>query len=194
MPNWCSTTYKCVGDPKQIGEFHDALKKLQTQEEPYVENGFGKLWLGCVINFLGGDWEEENRCRGEITDYDLDGNILTLYQQTAWNEQEGFRHFIEKRFPSIKVYYQEEECGNDVYYTNDDTGHYFPDKYFLDSYEPEDNYFQNFDDLAKKIQEITGKYVSTEEEAFDAIENFMNEHEDDDDVFYSLHKFRYCEN
>ena len=96
------------------------------RKNPRVKNGFGVLWLGCIIDHLGFDWEKY-RCRGEILDYNLDGNVLTIYQDTAWCEQEGFRECIEKKYPSIKVYYRDEEPGCGVYYTNDSTGKYFPD-------------------------------------------------------------------
>ena len=63
-----------------------------------------------------------------ITDYSLDGNVLTINQETAWCEQEGVRRIIEEKFPSIKVYFMEEESGCGVFYTNDSSGDYFPER------------------------------------------------------------------
>lgn len=121
MPNWCDTTYKCVGDLKEVKELHRALKYIDKRKTTIVKNGFGKWWLGNLVTKLGGDWEKY-RCRGEITDYAIEGNVVTIYQSTAWCEQEGVRECIEKKFPSIKVYYREEEPECEVYNTNDDTG------------------------------------------------------------------------
>jgi hypothetical protein len=187
MPNWCDTTYKCVGDPKEVRSLYKIIKANDRRKNPRVKNGFGKLWLGCIINALGDDWEKL-RCRGEITDYQLDDNVLTIYQNTAWCEQEGFRECIEKKYPSIKVYYQEQEPGCDVFYTNDNSGIYFPDRYFLDSYD-DWYYWQTIEDAAKHISGIVGHEVNPTVKAIDdALEDYQQEHEDED-LFYSFHEF-----
>ena len=51
-----------------------------------------------------------------------------------------------------KVYYREEEPGCDVYYTNDDTGNYFPERYFLDCYE-EPQYWRTIEEAAKQTSQ-----------------------------------------
>ena len=192
MPNWCDTTYKCVGDPKEVRSLYKIIKANDRRKNPRVKNGFGKLWLGCIINALGDDWEKL-RCRGEITDYQLDDNVLTIYQNTAWCEQEGFRECIEKKYPSIKVYYQEQEPGCDVFYTNDSSGIYFPDRYFLDSYD-DWYYWQTIEDAAKHVSGIVGHEVEPTVKAIDeALEDYMEEHEDED-IFYSFHEFQVGDN
>ena len=109
MPNWCYTTYKCVGNSKNISQLHGALKYISRRKTSIVPNGFGKFWLGNLVTKLGGNWEDYP-CRGEIIDYSLqDKNTLMIYQNTAWAEQEGVRRIIEERFPGVKVYYQEED-------------------------------------------------------------------------------------
>ena len=188
MPNWCDTTYKCVGDLKEVRSLYKTIKANDKRKTPRVENGFGRLWLGCIINALGEDWEQL-RCRGEITDYHIDGNILTISQNTAWCEQEGFRECIEKKYPSIKVYYQEQEPGCDVFYTNDSSGLYFPDRYFLDSYD-EPLYFETIGEAAECVSDIVGHPVEATIKAIDeALDEYVEEHEDDD-IFYSFHEFK----
>ena len=118
MPNWCDTSYKCVGDLKEVKSLHKVLKYMEKRKTSILKNGFGKMWLGNLVHKLGGDWEK-SRCRGEITDFSLDGNVLTINQETAWCEQEGVRQIIEKTYPSIKVYFMEQEPGCGVFYTND---------------------------------------------------------------------------
>ena len=157
------------------------------RKRPRVNNGFGTLWLGCIIDALGEDWEQY-RCRGDITDYHLEDNILTINQNTAWCEQEGFRECIEKKYPSIKVYYQEQEPGCDVFYTNDSSGTYFPERYFLDSYD-DWYYWKKIEDAAKHVSGIVGHEVDPTVKAIDeALEDYMEEHEDED-IFYSFHEF-----
>jgi len=191
MPNWCDTTYKCVGDLKEVRSLYKIIKANDSRKMSRIKNGFGTLWLGNIIDALGDDWEK-HRCRGKILDYQLDNNILTIYQETAWCEQEGFRECIEKKFPSIKVYYREEEPGNEVYYTNDSNGTYFPDRYLLDNYD-EPLYYETIEEAAESVSGIVGHEVKATVEAIEeALNDYEKEHEDED-VFYSFHEFQICE-
>lgn len=190
MPNWADVCYKCVGDPNEVRSLYNAIKKNGKRKNPRVKNGFGTLWLGCIIDQLGGNWEKYP-CRGEITDYSLDDGILTINQNCAWCEQEGFRHFIEQTFPSIKVYYQEQESGCEVFLTN--SFEYFPEHYFLDSYEDWE-FFENLEDVAIHVSKIIGHKVETDfDKIQQALDEFVEEHEDED-LFYSLHEFQLTDN
>lgn len=74
---------------------------MEKRKTSILKNGFGKMWLGNLVHKLGGNWKEL-RCRGEITDFSLDGNVLTINQETAWCEQEGVRQIIEKTIQAFK--------------------------------------------------------------------------------------------
>ena len=134
--------------------------------------------------------QEDYRCRGEIVDYSLEGEILIITQITAWCEQEGVRRIIQEKFPGIKVYYREEEPGCEVYYTNDTTGNYFPEAYFLDSYD-EQQYFETIEEAAEKVTEIVGCTVEATVNAIqEALEKYVEQKEGEgEEVFYSLHEF-----
>ena len=187
MANCCDTTYKCVGDPKEVRSLHKIIKANEKRKTSRIKNGFGTLWLGNIVDALGEDWEKL-RCRGEITSYQLDGNVLTIYQSTAWCEQEGFREVIERKFPSIKVYYREEEPGCDVFYTNDADRIYFPERYFLDNYD-EPLYYETIEEAAESVSEIVGHDVAPTVEAIEEALNDYEEEHEDEDVFYSFHEF-----
>ena len=193
MPNWCDTSYKCVGDLKEVRKLNSVLKYMEKRKTSILSNGFGKMWLGNLVYKLGGNWEEL-RCRGEITDFSLDSNVLTINQQTAWCEQEGVREIIEKSFPSIKVYYLEQESGCEVFCTNDASGEYFPERYFLDSYEDWE-YFETLDDAAKFVSNIIGHEVEPSVDEIDkALDKYVEEHEEEnEDIFYSFHEFKVVE-
>ena len=190
MPNWCDTTYKCVGDPKEVRALHKILKYIDRRKTTIVRNGFGKWWLGNLVTKLGGKWEDYC-CRGEITGYSFDGDVLEITQYTAWCEQEGVRRIIQEKFPSIKVYYREEEPGCEVYYTNDTTGSYFPEAYFLDSYD-EQRYFETIEETAESVSEIVGCMVEATIDAIqEALEKYVEQKErSGEEVFYSLHEFK----
>ncbi|OUO01364.1 hypothetical protein [Bacteroides clarus] len=192
MPNWCDTTYKCVGEPKEVKSLYKILKYIDKRKTTIIENGFGKWWLGNLVHKLDGDWNEL-RCRGEITGYGLDGNILTIYQSTAWCEQEGVREQIERTFPGIKVYYREEEPGCGVYYTNDSSGDYFPEQYYLDSYNDDSEYFRTVEEAAGYVSGIIGKDVEPDKNSIgEALEEYMDQ-QDDKDIWYSFHEFTIVE-
>ena len=81
MPNWCLTEYKCVGDPKEVRALHKVLKYIDRRKTTIVRNGFGKWWLGNLVTKLGGKWEDYC-CRGEITGYSFDGDVLESYRRS----------------------------------------------------------------------------------------------------------------
>ena len=188
MPNWCDVVYKCIGDPKEVRSLYKIIKANDKRKTSRVKNGFGTLWIGNIIDALGEDWEKL-RCRGEIIGYHIENNLLTIYQSTAWCEQEGFRECIEKKFPSIKVYYREEEPGCDVYYTNDAERNYFPERYLLNNND-EPLYFNTIEEAAEYVFGIVNQKVEANMEAIEkALDNYEEEH-DDDDVYFSFHEFQ----
>jgi len=167
MPNWCYTTYKCVGDKKELKEFLKILKNNSNRKTSRVKNGFGTMWLGCIIDNFGFNWENY-KCRGEILDFDYDrgSNMLIINQSTAWCEQEGFRQAITQKFPNVKVYYSEEEPGCEVYGTN--SFEFFPEKYLVESYinnNDDVRYLESLDSLHSYISDILKKPIEKTEKA-----------------------------
>ena len=156
MANWCFTTYKIVGNAKEISILNNKLTYLQDMDEPLEPNGFGVLWLGCLVKLLGGDNEKIN-CRGEITEFHLneEEGVLTVITQSAWYEMAEVRRFLKQVFPSLQIYYYEEECGCEIYRTNDRTGRFFPERYILDTQEVEGTtYYDDIESLLNDASEI----------------------------------------
>jgi hypothetical protein len=188
MANQSDVVYKCIGDPKEVRSLYKIINANDKRKTSRVKNGFGTLWIGNIIDALGEDWEKL-RCRGEIIGYHIENNLLTIYQSTAWCEQEGFRECIEKKFSSIKVYYREEEPGCDVYYTNDADRNYFPERYLLNNND-EPLYFNTIEEAAEYVSGIVNQKVEANMEAIEkALDNYEEEHEDDD-VYFSFHEFQ----
>ena len=188
MANQSDVVYKCIGDPKEVRSLYKIINANDKRKTSRVKNGFGTLWIGDIIDALGEDWEKL-RCRGEIIGYHIENNLLTIYQSTAWCEQEGFRECIEKKFPSIKVYYREEEPGCDVYYTNDADRNYFPERYLLNNND-EPLYFNTIEEAAEYVSGIVNQKV---EANMTAIEKALDEYEEenkDEDVYFSFHEFQ----
>ena len=170
----------------------DELKKL---DKPRVENGFGKWWLGCIVDYLGEDWNNIS-CRGNITDAHVDDHGITLWLEMAWAESPEFRHLLERKF-GVKVYHISEEPGLAGYWTNDDTGAVFHTKYFLDTcdMDTEPEYFETIEGVADYLNRYNTLGVQvkpTEEAVCAAIEKYADEHEDEDS-FIALNKFEYVD-
>lgn len=187
MPNWCSTTYKCIGNKNEVEELNSILHKMNNRNEPVIENGFGTMWLGELVNELGKDYQKYS-CRGSITDFDYDDNeMVTIYQETAWSEQKGVRKAIEERFPSIKVYYLDEECGNDYFQTNDILGDFFPERYFLDG-EDVHEYFESIEDVSEFLNNMFGLTTTPDLEEVEMQINEYVEGYDDEDFYLNIHE------
>ena len=77
MPNWCDCTDKCVGEPKEVKSLYRVLKYIEMRKPSVVKTGFGKWWIGNLVTKLGGDWEKY-RCRGEITGYNMEDNVVII--------------------------------------------------------------------------------------------------------------------
>ena len=131
MPNWCETTYKIVGPLKSRKAFIAMLDHLNSLPEPLVPNGFGKLWLGCIVSYLGGNWEKIY-CRGKILNYRRIRGLIILDVESAWGELSETREFLASKFPDLQFYYQSEEPGMMVFTTNDNEGKYCQERYILD--------------------------------------------------------------
>ena len=189
MPNWASTSYVFKSaDEKQAQDLYNKIDSLNQMTEPLVPNGFGKLWMGCLVNLLGGDWDKVY-CRGEIIDYNLTDDYVSIECETAWDEMPEFRHFLEQQYPGSKIFYQVEECGNCVYAINDLEGLYFPDRYCLDSYDGLE-YFETIEKAAEFIGERIGKELPSDfAEIENAIDVYMEEHDNSDESWMSFHKF-----
>lgn len=193
MSNTCFTTYKVVSENKKdVTKLFKTIKRLDGRKTPLVKNGWydPKLWLGCLVKALGGD-PNKVYCRGTITFYEMEDDVLTLNTETAWAEMAETRHFIESCFPGMKIYYIEEESGCERFYTNDSEGIYFKDRYYLDGFD-DSEYFETLEEAAKYVKEIVGHDVEADFDAIDkALSDYVEEHEEDDpDCYYSFHEFK----
>ena len=176
MANWCFTTYKIVGDVKELGVLNDKLTELDAMETALVPNGFGVLWLGCLVRILGGD-EKNVYCRGEVTEFNLnkEEGVLTMCTETAWAEMDEVRHFLKKVFPSFEIYFYEEEEGCQIYRTNDKDGRFFPERYIFGNLEIEGTaYYDDTESLLEDASESFGREVKS----IDELEHIVEDTED----------------
>lgn len=188
MPNWAYTQYHAVGDKEQLQQLHSVMDELECMKEPGLhENGFGPSWLGNLVIKLGGDWEK-TYCRGYWDNLLLhDDGTVSFSVESAWDEPNEVREFIEKKFPDIKLYYQCEESGMCIFKTNDDTGQYFPEKYYLWVEDRETEYYTTIEALANEVENITrSKNLKTLDSCKKALESYSRKNHD---LCYTLEEF-----
>ena len=195
MPNWSTTDYFVIGSPKEIMDLNKKMEKLENRKKSLVKNGFGNTWLGNLVQYLGGDWEKVY-CRGEwmCRNYDKERNALTFTTETAWQEMNEWRRFIESCYKTIKILYVTEEPGCGIYQTNDKEGIFFKSKYILD-YGEDVEYFENMDQSVSFIKNLIS--VKIEEKTVNGIQKELDtyaEENEDEDLYYSFHEFEKVDN
>ena len=165
--------------------------RIENRKKSLVKNGFGNTWLGNLVNYLGGDWEKVY-CRGEwmCREYNKEKNTLTFTTETAWREMDEWRKFIESCYKTIKILYVTEEPGMEIYKTNDKDAIFFKSKYVLD-YTEDVEYFETIDQAIEFIEELIG--IKIEDKTVNgiqkAMDNYVKENEDEEDLFFSFHEF-----
>lgn len=188
MPNWAYTMYHATGDKEQMKKLHSIMSELEGMKAPGLhKNGFGSSWLGNLVIKLGGDWEKVY-CRGSWDNLLLheDGTV-SFSVESAWGELYDVRKVIEEQFPGVRLYFQCEEPGMGIYQTNDDTGHYFPEKYYLWVENGETEYYNTLEALVKEVENITGsKNLKTFDSCKKALETYSRSHSD---LCYTLEEF-----
>lgn len=174
MPNWNTSCWKVTGEHEQVEKLYAIMQELEKMPDPGLfENGFGSTWLGNLVIKLGGDWNKIY-CRGEWNYLEYRDGILTIDIESAWSDPNEVREFIEEKLPGIKIYFQSEEPGCVIYETNDDTGEYFPDRYYLwDEISLDTGYYPSLDGLLRAVEKMTGsKHLNTFSAAEKAMESY----------------------
>ena len=188
MPNWCFTTYHIKGPKESVEKVKSMLDELRNMDKPRVENGFGKLWLGCLVDYLGEDWHNID-CRGSVEAYELQNDYdLRLDTEIAWAESPSFRHLLEDKFEEIRVTHYSEEPGMAGYWTNDPD---YPDKYYLDSClsDIDSEYFGSLEEAVDYL----AKYGIKAEPTFESISHAVDEYGEEHDEYFSFHKIEYVD-
>ena len=184
MANMASVAYAIEGPWSTLDNIRQAISEAigRKDDHRYEE------YIACEI--LGIPIEEgKTRLGGEITEEpEIKDGALRISAEERWGLQD-FNELLEKHFPGIKVYWVVEECGCEVYCTNDSEGKYFPERYWVDTAQDDvyqSEYFKTEEDMYKWLNEKYG--VKSEEE----VEAWNADYEDsgaDDENFIYVHKF-----
>ena len=169
MPNWASIEYKIVGKPKQLENLYKRIDKL-------FGNHVRELWLIKIADKFNIYPPENKHIRGYINviDYNPGNDYMTIQYDGAWGEQEGFRYILEQKYKGIKIYFYEEEIGNDIYFSNDIEHIFFDFKYIVNLYDFNE-YFCDLNETLKFIKQYTGLDDINEENYNELLDEYNKE-------------------
>ena len=168
MPNWSYTNYAVTGDRKEVESLYGKMKRLEERSEPLLPNGFGKTWLGCLVKRLGKN-PQQVYCRGMWQNASLsDDGTLTFDVEHAWSRPDEVEDLIRERYPSLSIFFLEEELGMGIFQTNDAYKEHFAETVILDD-EQEGMEYCTESEALERISELKGVPVTDWEEAEDFI-------------------------
>lgn len=192
MANWCRTHFvvEC-NDKQKLQRICDAIEKCNGRPKPLIEDS-SRSWTGNIFKELGLKYESE-RCFWNESYFEDDA--LQIFEESAWSRGSSMRQLVEQindpEDPDndLVVYFRSEECGCEIYETNDTEGVYFPGRYMLDTSEDGEEYFSDFEDLSSAVAEVTGIYdCTTLGEVEKALDKYNRENEENNRWAY-VHEF-----
>ena len=131
---------------------------------------------------------KESYLRGFIEEYELDGDVIRINAEEAWGATD-FRHVLGKLMPDLTIYYIVEEAGYEVFATNDTDGKYYPERYLVDAYVKDADYYEFFE-TEKQMKSFVSSLLEKKDFTEEDIEAWNEEHEDDDSHI-NVHEFKY---
>lgn len=194
MPNWCMTTYKLVGDKEEIADLYKKLEALQTihtahyfeccecykENKPMpetppelIESTYIYLFLGSIIKCFGGDYKEV-RCSGAMNFIELlEDNVIKLDAETEWRDMPEVWDLVVSKYKTIKYYFIAEEHGHEYYISNDTTGEYFREKYYVYQKDGDSDYLE--DEIALR-HVIAGRIGVDKIDSMEELDQLLKEH------------------
>lgn len=201
MPNWCNTSISIQhSDSKKLKEFYDKIYKwLKT---PYKTNDFDQYsegWLGNIVGNAGlakwvkngerEDFEPNIRCRGYVTEIELQENNININTETAWAPMMKMWDMLrEKYLPDAEIFFTAEEGGNLLFESNDP---YMIGCYYIDVYDepPEgcEAIEMQYDASEKYTIQLLQKAFKTDETDIDKLIEMA-----DDSEWISVNQWQEC--
>lgn len=190
MANWASTSYAIEGNKSDLERVSNVINDFVKSNVKPVEANASKKWEGNIVKALGASEEQmkNNYLRGFIQTYEIIDGVLYIEAEEAWGATD-FRHLLAKLMPKLTIYYIVEECGCEVYATNDCDGKYFTESYYVDIYIDGD-YFSEYFDTEKQVLAYVAQLLKKEAVTMAEIDEW-NEIQDDSENYIYVHEFEY---
>ena len=190
MANWASTNYAIEGNKSDLERVSNVINDFVKSNVKPVEANASKEWEGNIVKALGASEEQmkNNYLRGFIQTYEIIDGVLYIEAEEAWGATD-FRHLLAKLMPKLTIYYIVEECGCEVYATNDCDGKYFTESYYVDICIDGD-YFNDYFNTEEQVLSYVAQLLKKESVTMKDIDEW-NEEQDDNENYIYLHEFKY---
>ena len=190
MANWASTSYAIEGSKSDLARVSNVIDSFMKGNTKPVEANASKEWEGNIVKALGASDEQmkNNYLRGFIQTYEIIEGVLYIEAEEAWGATD-FRHLLAKLMPELTIYYIVEECGCEVYATNDSNSKYFTESYYVDVCIDGD-YFSEYFDTEKQVLAYVAQLLKKESVTMKDIDEW-NEEQDDSENYIYVHEFKY---
>ena len=190
MANWASTSYAIEGSKSDLERMFNVINDFVKSNVKPVEANASKEWEGNIVKALGASEEQmkNNYLRGFIQTYEIIDGVLYIEAEEAWGATD-FRHLLAKLMPELTIYYIVEECGCEVYATNDCDGKYFTESYYVDICIDGD-YFNDYFNTEEQVLSYVAQLLKKESVTMKDIDEW-NEEQDDNENYIYVHEFKY---
>lgn len=180
MPNWTSTTYKITGKAEDVSELHKLINSFINKEREPMEQGADPGWEGNIALALGEKIGENEYIRGFIQFANMDGNVLVIYAEEAWNVTD-LDIILRRHYKDMKVLYESEEWGDMYFVTNDKDKEAFSSKYaihiMIDG-DIEEEYSETEEEALQYVAKRLGRKSITQDE----IDKWNDSHDDENHI------------
>ena len=190
MANWASTSYAIEGSKSDLERMFNVINDFVKSNVKPVEANASKEWEGNIVKALGASEEQmkNNYLRGFIQTYEIIDGVLYIEAEEAWGATD-FRHLLVKLMPELTIYYIVEECGCEVYATNDSNSKYFTESYYVDICIDGD-YFSEYFNKEERVLAYVAQLLKREKITMTEIDEW-NEKQDDNENYIYVHEFKY---
>ncbi len=174
MADWSYCEYRIAGDPEELDRLFGIMQK--------VENAESGPWLWALMTEING--EEAEDARGQWSELKREEDCISFIFEGA------YRTYIEEwdevcdNFETLCPYFEGVRWAYELAQKreNPEKG-WFPNKYYLDMRYSEDEddeagSFRTLEDVYKRIEELTGTKISSEEDV-EALRSALEEKNDD---------------
>lgn len=180
MANTCCTDFRVICNK----DFVDKIEAL-------FNNADGKFYKSVsvseVLTYLGVEPEEGYSLRGswDLIDIDPDLNddtkfVISILEESAWSATQTMAWIAEKY--DIKYFFFEEECGCDIFVTNDEEGLFFPFRWRVYTDNDGEEYFATLNKAISYINNTLHTDYKTKEDTEDDERVCLNQIEVSNDL------------
>ena len=159
MPNWCMNTILISGPSEDVSVIYKSLEEYKDEVKSNKEKEPGMnlinmcAWIKAKFSDKLPEFTEENYAlsyRNFIESYtyseDSHGADLNIYTYSAWTSRMyALVKLIEVGFPKCIIHYLSEESGYGYYINTDESGYYFPERWYYRNKLKSDYYMSDED-------------------------------------------------